>query len=128
VKHVAVKGVDQPDFSSENPLGVHADACQPSQGPRLGGVGVNEMRFELGDDLSESGKGAEIIESGNLSSEAWENHGIHLSRRGQVRHVPFMSADLPANQTGPKTTSREKVAQGDGLDRRPADVEPRNDS
>jgi hypothetical protein len=38
-----------------------------------------------------------------------------------------MSADLPANQTGVKTALREKVAQGDGLDRGPADIEPRND-
>jgi len=104
VKHVAVKGVDQADFSPENPLSVHADACQPTQGPCFCGMGVNQVRFELADDLSEFKKGSEIIESGHLSSKSWEHQGIHLLGGCQVRHVPLMNAELPANQTGAKTT------------------------
>ena len=62
VKHVAVKGVDQPDLSSKNPLSVQTDAGQPSQGSCFGCVGVNDVGFEFADDLSQFGKGSQVIE------------------------------------------------------------------
>ena len=122
-ERVTVEGVDE-DGPPAGPEGEQDG--EPPERPCLRRVRVHDARLPGTERAHQGAQGDEIVRAG-IPLQRGDPHRAHPQVGGQVVHVPLVGGFAAADQRRVVAQRRQALRQRDRLDRRPSDVQPRDD-
>ncbi|MCX5732858.1 MAG: hypothetical protein NTW68_00835 [candidate division NC10 bacterium] len=121
LQHVAVERVHR-HGDPGHPRG------QPAQSPRLGGVGVDDVRSQMSEQADQLVEHHQVAARADGAAQLRDHHGLHPPGSGRLREIPLAFSDHSRDERRDKSRPIEsRREQGDVL-RRPPDVQPRDDA
>jgi hypothetical protein len=128
MEDMTVVGMNHPNPAILTSLKIHTEACQSPEGSCFGGVGMDDMWPVMLDDPLQGLERTQVLDWRDLPAHAREEMGIHTPQPCEIGHITLSGAYLSANQERLKPFPVKVAAQGHGLNGRPSDVKPRDNS
>ena len=94
--------------------------------PRLGRVGVDDVRTELADEVRELERGKRVSKGRELPREPGQGHDLDPGALGHERHRLLAAADVAGHEGRLVPTVGEAAGEVGDVERRPSDVQARD--
>jgi len=127
VEHVTVVGVNHPRARRRSAREVVGRRRQASKQAGLGHVGMHDRRLGPSVFPVQAHERAQVVEGRERTAQCGQVTGVG-SGRHQVRHVAFAGSKPSMDQASVEPATLQGGRQASGLDRRSADIEPRDDT
>ena len=98
----------------------------PADRPRLGRVGVDDVRTELADEVRELERGKRVSKGRELPREPRQGHDLDPGTLGHERHRLLAAADVAGHEGRLVPTVGESAGEVGDVERGPSDVQARD--